>query len=479
MARPFYPFVDNDPEGAGDPATPPSQVAGARAGDAGVSPAAGDTTAAQAAPPQATAAATPVPQATSSAPTAGPVPAPRPARRSPSASEVDFPARIAVYDDAAAAPRVVIVDPKDVRSYLEEITKQVTSLSHEQGGTIPFTVIREIVENFIHAYFIEPTISILDSGNTIRFSDQGPGIKEKERALEYGTSSATEEMKRYIRGVGSGLPYVQQYMEDKGGSLTVEDNISQGTVVTISTKPRGGRGGGGTRQAPAQPGLAPEPPMGDAGFSPSPHQQAPGYPSQPATGPYPYGLAPAGSGAGGQDGYPQQQGWAHQGGPQQPWGQRAYPQASYPQGGYQQGGYLQEAYPQASYPQAGYQQPGYQRGSYPPSGYPQQAAAQEPFQAQAPYQQPQPSPEQSGAAPQGQDPFSWVRLTARGRAALAYLASNGSVGPSDLQRAYGESQPTWTRELKQLEEDGLVKKDGQKRRLTGMGRAFVESHPLA
>ena len=25
MARPFYPFVDNDPDGAGDPATPPTQ----------------------------------------------------------------------------------------------------------------------------------------------------------------------------------------------------------------------------------------------------------------------------------------------------------------------------------------------------------------------------------------------------------------------------------------------------------------------
>ena len=44
-------------------------------------------------------------------------------------------------------------------------------------------------------------------------------------------------MKRYIRGVGSGLPYVQQYMEGKGGSLSVEDNISGGTVVTISTRP--------------------------------------------------------------------------------------------------------------------------------------------------------------------------------------------------------------------------------------------------
>ena len=98
-------------------------------------------------------------------------------------SMVVYPARVAVYDDAAAAPRVVVVEPRDVRTYLEEITQVVTKLSHEQGGKIPFMVMREIVENYIHAYFMSPTISILDDGNTIRFSDQGPGIASKERAL--------------------------------------------------------------------------------------------------------------------------------------------------------------------------------------------------------------------------------------------------------------------------------------------------------
>ena len=39
------------------------------------------------------------------------------------------PARIAVYDDASAAPRVVIVEPKNVRDYLEEITLQVSQLA--------------------------------------------------------------------------------------------------------------------------------------------------------------------------------------------------------------------------------------------------------------------------------------------------------------------------------------------------------------
>lgn len=149
---------------------------------------------------------------------------------------VRYAARIAVYDDKSAAPRVVLVEPKDVRSYLDEIAATVNQLAHEQGGKIPFMVMREIVENFIHAHFVAPTISIMDNGNTIRFSDQGPGIKEKNRALEFGTSSATEEMKLFIRGVGFGLPYAQQYMVEKGGSLTLEDNISGGTIVTLSTR---------------------------------------------------------------------------------------------------------------------------------------------------------------------------------------------------------------------------------------------------
>ena len=40
------------------------------------------------------------------------------------------------------------------------------------------------------------------------------------------TTMQPKDLKHYIRGVGSGLPYVQQYMTDKGGSLTIEDNIS-------------------------------------------------------------------------------------------------------------------------------------------------------------------------------------------------------------------------------------------------------------
>ena len=58
---------------------------------------------------------------------------------------------------------------------------------------------------------------------------------------------------------------------------------------------------------------------------------------------------------------------------------------------------------------------------------------------------------------------------------MDYLAAHDSVGPSDLAREYGESQPTWTRELQALEEQGLIRKDGQKRRLTTLGRTIIQS----
>mgnify|MGYP001004502150 CR=1 FL=1 len=147
-------------------------------------------------------------------------------------------------------PRVIVIDPQDVRTYLEETTNTVYQCMKEQGGHISLMVIREIVENFIHAHFAEPIISILDGGDTIRFADQGPGIDDKERAFDFGVTSANSKMKRYIRGTGAGFPMVQEYLENAGGAVSIEDNMGNGTVVTVSLDPKrvqeieraGGRG---------------------------------------------------------------------------------------------------------------------------------------------------------------------------------------------------------------------------------------------
>lgn len=146
-------------------------------------------------------------------------------------------ARIACYDDLMSAPRITEIPPNTTAEFIEALASTIYTQAQQAGGTIPYTAIREVSENFIHAQFREIIVSILDHGNTIRFSDQGPGIPHKEKAQMPGFSSATEPMKHYIRGVGSGLPLVKEYLSFKHGRITIEDNLKSGAVITISVNP--------------------------------------------------------------------------------------------------------------------------------------------------------------------------------------------------------------------------------------------------
>lgn len=153
-------------------------------------------------------------------------------------SFVSNSARIALYDDMLSSPRIVEVPPASTMDFIGALSSQIYNLSREMGGGIPFSAIRQVTENFIHAEFREIVVSVMDSGNTIRFSDQGPGISDKQRAQLPGFSSATEEMKRFIDGVGSGLPIVREYLDVKHGTLTLDDNLNGGSVVTLSLTPQ-------------------------------------------------------------------------------------------------------------------------------------------------------------------------------------------------------------------------------------------------
>ena len=133
-------------------------------------------------------------------------------------------------------PRVLEVHPAPTAEYIEKLSDVIDEQKRRLGGSIPYTAIREVAENFIHAHFNEVVVSILDNGNTIRFCDQGPGIRDKDKAVLPGFTSANEQMKQYIRGVGSGLPLVREYLSLTSGTITIEDNIENGAVVTISLK---------------------------------------------------------------------------------------------------------------------------------------------------------------------------------------------------------------------------------------------------
>ena len=142
--------------------------------------------------------------------------------------------RIAVYDSMRSLPRIIDLSFNNIPDFINKTSEEVYGLSHRQGGRIPYTIIKEIVENLIHASFREIIITILNNGNKIMISDQGPGIFDKEKAVLPGYTSATSEMKRFIRGVGSGLPIVNETIAFSGGILDIKDNIKNGTVVTLS-----------------------------------------------------------------------------------------------------------------------------------------------------------------------------------------------------------------------------------------------------
>jgi len=149
------------------------------------------------------------------------------------AQQPDATARLAVYDSSTAAPRVIDLTSSNYDEFINLVSTKAYQLSQERGGIIPFTAINEVVENLIHACFNEAVVTVLDDGNTIKISDQGPGIKNKENVFLPGFTTATSSMKKIIKGVGSGLRITKETLSSLGGEVIIEDNLQQGAVVTL------------------------------------------------------------------------------------------------------------------------------------------------------------------------------------------------------------------------------------------------------
>lgn len=145
----------------------------------------------------------------------------------------EYSARIAVYDTFTASPFIVDIGSHDFLRVVDEISAKAYNLGRERGGKIPYIVIREVVENLIHAGFKDVVITVEPDGNVIRISDHGPGILDKDRAFMPGFTTASSDVKKMIKGVGSGLPIVKESLELMGGCVILEDNLSSGLVITL------------------------------------------------------------------------------------------------------------------------------------------------------------------------------------------------------------------------------------------------------
>ena len=98
---------------------------------------------------------------------------------SPAAPHGSAAPRIAVYDTLTSPPRVLTVEAEDVPALIASLAEKTYHACREQGGQVPYTVINELIENLIHAYFRDLVVTILDGGQVIRIADHGPGSRTR------------------------------------------------------------------------------------------------------------------------------------------------------------------------------------------------------------------------------------------------------------------------------------------------------------
>lgn len=147
--------------------------------------------------------------------------------------ELDLQIKVAVYSEVGE-PEVSEISAASTGTAGAKFFKVVVEKVRESKGRVPEKALQELIDNLIHAEFKGVVISVLQGGNVVRISDKGPGIQDKNRAFEFGFSGATLDAAREIRGVGAGLGIARAAAEEAGGTVTIEDNIGGGTVVTLS-----------------------------------------------------------------------------------------------------------------------------------------------------------------------------------------------------------------------------------------------------
>lgn len=102
------------------------------------------------------------------------------------------------------------VMPEDIRrAAISMYEGEINTVIHGHGGTADVYITHEQVK--------------------IVFKDNGPGIKNIEKAMQEGFSTASDEARELGFGAGMGLPNMKKYSDE----LNIDSKIGEGTTVEI------------------------------------------------------------------------------------------------------------------------------------------------------------------------------------------------------------------------------------------------------
>ena len=155
-------------------------------------------------------------------------------------SRVDEPTQVVHWNDSSRGCATVC--GMDTVGHVESVASVAYKLSRERGGAVPYTVIRELAENFVHARFDRALVLVSADGNGIGFLDKGKGLPGGIDPCKTGASTADELMKKYMRGVGAGFAIVRDWADSDGGcDFWYDENMKHGFAAYVSSSESGKR----------------------------------------------------------------------------------------------------------------------------------------------------------------------------------------------------------------------------------------------
>lgn len=127
-----------------------------------------------------------------------------------------------------------IVDGEDFTS-AGQASVQVKKNLRQLG--IPPEVIRRVsiamyegeINMVIHAGGGEASVRVNENRIKIILTDHGPGIKDIEKAMQEGFSTAPDRIRSLGFGAGMGLPNMKRYSD----SMDIKSKLGVGTTVTM------------------------------------------------------------------------------------------------------------------------------------------------------------------------------------------------------------------------------------------------------
>ncbi|MBQ8868551.1 MAG: ATP-binding protein [Oscillospiraceae bacterium] len=112
----------------------------------------------------------------------------------------------------------------DVKKNLRQL-----GLSPEIIRRVSIAMYEGEINMVIHAGGGQAFVTVSENDITILLSDKGPGIKDIDKAMQEGYSTATDNVRSLGFGAGMGLPNMKRYTD----FMEIKSVVGEGTDITM------------------------------------------------------------------------------------------------------------------------------------------------------------------------------------------------------------------------------------------------------